>query len=151
MVEDASSIWAWRTENLADHSRRGEALAVTTAFVVWAAFAPPARAIFWNNDSGHGVTSATGLTDRIEWFQNVHQVNNLSNNTFGTTTLLDSEWAITVRHVVQNGSNYGQITAPQNVYVNVFGTRVLCGPDLHAGRWIGDGTDPSAWRREWHT
>jgi hypothetical protein len=88
-----------------------------------AAAAAPARAIFWNNDPTHGVTSTTGLTDRVEWFQNVHAINNASNNTFGTTTLLNSEWAITVRHVVQNGGNYGDVTAPGNVYVNVLGTR----------------------------
>jgi Trypsin len=96
---------------------------VTMVAAVWSAGAPPARAIFWNNDPAHGVTSTTGLTDRVDWFQNVHTINNTSNNTFGTTTLLDSEWAISVRHVVQNGGNYGQITAPSNVYVNVFGTR----------------------------
>lgn len=95
--------------------------AATAAF--WSAGAPPARAIFWNNETAHGVVSTTGLTDRVDWFQNVHMINNTSNNTFGTTTLLDSEWAITVRHVVQNGGNYGQITAPENVYVNVLGTR----------------------------
>jgi len=83
----------------------------------------PARAIFWNNDPAHGVTSTTGLTDRVDWFQNVHTINNTSNNTFGTTTLLNSEWAITVRHVVQNGGNYNQIATPGNVYVNVLGTR----------------------------
>jgi hypothetical protein len=98
-------------------------LASVAVVVASTATAPPARAIFWNNDPAHGVTSASGLTDRVDWFQNVHTINNTSNNTFGTTTLLDSEWAITVRHVVQNGGNYGQITAPENVYVNVFGTR----------------------------
>jgi hypothetical protein len=123
MVVTSSSIWVRRTGTLAVHRRHGDALAVITAFAVWAAVAPPACAIFWNNDINHGVTSTTGLVDRVDWFQNLHQVNNMSNNTFGTTTLLDSEWAITVRHVVQNGGNYGQITAPQNVYVNVFGTR----------------------------
>jgi hypothetical protein len=81
------------------------------------------NAIFWNNDATHGVTSQTGLTDRVDWFQNVHTINNTSNNAFGTTTLLDPEWAISVRHVVQNGGNYSQITAPQNIYVNVLGTR----------------------------
>jgi hypothetical protein len=87
------------------------------------ALANSAHAIFWNNDPEHGVVSATGLTDRVDWFQNVHVISNTSNNSFGTTTLLNSEWAITVRHVVQNGGNYGQIAAPGNVYVNVLGTR----------------------------
>ncbi|MEX2093472.1 MAG: hypothetical protein WD971_12385 [Pirellulales bacterium] len=96
---------------------------MATALALLAAAATPARAIFWNNDPTHGVTSTTGLTDRVDWFQNVHTINNTSNNTFGTTTLLDPEWAITVRHVVQNGGNYGEITAPGNVYVNVLGTR----------------------------
>jgi hypothetical protein len=87
------------------------------------ALANSAHAIFWNNDPEHGVVSTTGLTDRVDWFQNVHVINNLSNDRFGTTTLLNSEWAITVRHVVQNGLNYGQITAPENIYVNVLATR----------------------------
>lgn len=93
------------------------------ALLLSAILVAPASAIFWNNDPTHGVTSSTGLTDRVDWFGNVHTINNLSNNTFGTTTLLDSEWAITVRHVVQNGGNYGQIAAPENVFVNVLGTR----------------------------
>jgi len=96
---------------------------LANAILVTGVLASTSHAIFWNNDPSHGVTSATGLTDRLDWFQNVHTINNLSNNTFGTTTLLDAEWAITVRHVVQNGGNYGQVTAPENVYVNVLGTR----------------------------
>jgi hypothetical protein len=93
------------------------------AAIVWTGMPSSAHAIFWNNDPAHGVTSASGLTDRVDWFQNVHAINNQSNNTFGTTTLLNSEWAITVRHVIQNGGNYSQITAPGNIYVNVLGTR----------------------------
>lgn len=93
------------------------------ALTIWLACAASARAIFWNNDPTRGVASSAGLADRVDWFANVHAINNLSNNTFGTTTLLDAEWAITVRHVVQNGSNYSQIAAPENVFVNVLGTR----------------------------
>jgi hypothetical protein len=96
---------------------------IAVAFVAWAGVVPSARAIFWNNDPAHGVTSTTGLTNRVDWFQNTHAINNTSNSTFGTTTLLNSEWAITVRHMVQNGSNYGQVTAPGNIYVNVSGVR----------------------------
>jgi len=103
--------------------RQRRRLIVAAALAFLAAVATPARAIFWNNDPAHGVISTTGLTDRTDWFQNVHTINNTSNNTFGTTTLLNPEWAITVRHVVQNGGDYGEITAPVNVYVNVLGTR----------------------------
>lgn len=85
--------------------------------------ASPAWAIFWNNDPAFGVASSTGLTDRVDWFQNVHQINNQSNNTLGTATLLNNEWLITVRHVVQNGGNYGQIAPPGSVYLNVGGVR----------------------------
>lgn len=85
--------------------------------------ASPAWAIFWNNDPAMGVASSTGLTDRVQWFQNVHQINNQSNNTFGTATLLNNEWLITVRHVVQNGGNYGQIASPGSIYLNVGGVR----------------------------
>lgn len=106
------------------HGRRQRpGLIVATALAILAAAATPARAIFWNNDPTHGVTSTTELTDRVDWFQSVHTINNTSNTTFGTTTLLDSEWAITVRHVVQNDGSYSEITAPGNVYVNVLGTR----------------------------
>jgi hypothetical protein len=101
----------------------GQWIRVALAAVVWHSLPSPANAIFWNNDPAHGVTSSSGLTDRVDWFQNVHIINNQSNNTMGTTTLLNSEWAITVRHVVQNGGNYSQITGPGNVYVNVFGRR----------------------------
>lgn len=96
-------------------------VAATLALSMW--LANSADAIFWNNDPAHGVTSTNGLTDRVDWFQNVHAINNQSNNTMGTATLLNSEWVITVRHVVQNGGNYGQIADPSNVYVNVGGVR----------------------------
>lgn len=38
--------------------------------------ASPSWAIFWNNDPAMGAASSTGLTDRVQWFQNVHQINN---------------------------------------------------------------------------
>ncbi len=98
-------------------------LGLVTVLVAWGAMVVPAEAIFWNNNPAHGVTSTTGLTDRTDWFQNVHKISNTSNGSFGTTTLLNPEWAITVRHVVQNGGDYGQITAPGNVYVDVSGRR----------------------------
>ena len=85
-------------------------------------FHSPAFGIYWNNDPAFGVASSTGLTDRTGWFQNTHVINNGSNGTRGTTTLLNPEWAITVRHVVQNGSNYSQIAAPNDISVNVLGT-----------------------------
>lgn len=83
----------------------------------------PCHAIFWNNDPAYGVASSGGLADRVDWFQNVYPINNLSNGTFGTATLISPEWALTVRHVVQNGSSTAQIAAPENVFVNVLGTR----------------------------
>lgn len=98
-------------------------LVIAAILATWMGTAPVARAIFWNNNPAHGVTSTTGLTDRVDWFQNTHTIHNTSNSTFGTTTLLNPEWAITVRHMVQNGSNYGQITAPGNIYVDVTGRR----------------------------
>ncbi|WP_197525714.1 trypsin-like serine protease [Pseudobythopirellula maris] len=88
-----------------------------------ASAATPAHAIFWNNDPAFGVASSPGLTDRTQWFQNVYQINNQTNNTFGTTTLLNNEWAITVRHVVQNGGDYGAVAPADRVYVNVGGRR----------------------------
>lgn len=81
----------------------------------------PAVAVYWNNDPAFGNASATGLTDRHGWFQNVHVINNGTNNTRGTTSLLNSEWAITVRHVVQNGGDYGQIAPPGSILVDVGG------------------------------
>ena len=51
------------------------------------------------------------LNDCVDRFQNVHLIDNQSNNTMGTTTLLDPEWAITVRHFVQNGGMLACIAA----------------------------------------
>ncbi|MBX3426861.1 MAG: hypothetical protein KF688_14370 [Pirellulales bacterium] len=85
--------------------------------------APSARAIYWNNDPARGVASADGLTDRPDWFVNTHVIQNQSNGSRGTATLLNSEWAITVRHVVQNGGNYSQIAAADQIYLNVGGIR----------------------------
>jgi hypothetical protein len=96
---------------------------IAIPLLVCAVVALPANAIFWNNDPARGVTSQNGLTDRIDWFQNTHVIRNLSNNTQGTATLLNSEWAITVRHVVQNGGNYGQIAAPENIFLDLSGRR----------------------------
>ncbi len=95
------------------------------ASVVAALLPRPARAVYWNNDPApqFGVASATGLTDRVDWFANTHVINNQTNNTRGTTTLLNKEWAITVRHVVQNGGNYGAIAPANQVYVDVLGVR----------------------------
>ncbi len=81
-----------------------------------------AYGVYWNNDPAFGITSATGLTNRHDWFQNTHVINNASNSSRGTATLLNEEWAITVRHVVQNGGNYSQIAAPNNITLNVLGT-----------------------------
>ena len=81
------------------------------------------RAVYWNNDSNFGVASATGLTDRVIWFPNDNVIDNTSNSTRGSSILLNSEWALTVRHVVQNGSDYSTITEPANVYVDVGGVR----------------------------
>lgn len=103
--------------------RRVHLLRAYGAVLLWAGSQCVSNAIFWNNDPALGVTSAAGLPDRVDWFQNVHVIRNQSNNTQGTTMLLDAEWAITVRHVVQHGGNYSQVTSPENVYVDVFGTR----------------------------
>lgn len=95
------------------------------AAVVVASFTVRADAVYWNNDPLFGATpsnGSAGLTDRIDWFQNTHVIYNQTNNTRGTTTLLNSEWAITVRHVVQNGGNYGQIAPPGQIRVDVLGT-----------------------------
>ncbi len=101
----------------------GSVVGVAAILMAWLGVVPSARAIFWNNNPAHGVTSTTGLTDRTDWFLNVHAINNTSNSTFGTTTLLNPEWAITVRHMVQDGGDYGTVTTPGNIYVNVSGKR----------------------------
>jgi hypothetical protein len=82
-----------------------------------------ALAVYWNNDPAFGVTSTIGLTDRTQWFQNTHVIYNQTNNSRGTATLLNSEWAITVRHVVQNGGNYSQIATPGQIRLDVLGTQ----------------------------
>lgn len=79
------------------------------------------EAVYWNADPAFGAASAGGLTDRIHWFQNVHVIRNGTNNTRGTVTLLDSQWALTVRHVVQNGGNYGQIAPAGQISIDVLG------------------------------
>jgi len=84
--------------------------------------APTADAVYWNADPAFGSSSTTGLTNRTLWFDNVHVINNATNNTRGTAMLLDSQWALTVRHVVQNGGNYGAIAPAGQVTVNVLGT-----------------------------
>lgn len=96
---------------------------IAVSLVASVAIITPAEAIFWNNNPDHGVTSEDGLSDRVDWFENTHAIRNLSNSTQGTTTLLNPEWALTVRHVVQNGGNFSQIAAPDNIYVDVFGRR----------------------------
>ena len=88
-----------------------------------------AQAVYWNADPAFGSASTAGLTNRTLWFDNVHVINNATNNTRGTTILLDSQWALTVRHVVQNGGNYGAIAPAGQVTVNVLGT-------TYAGRQI---------------
>jgi hypothetical protein len=84
--------------------------------------APTADAVYRNADPAFGSSSTTGLTNRTLWFDNVHVINNATNNTRGTAMLLDSQWALTVRHVVQNGGNYGAIAPAGQVTVNVLGT-----------------------------
>ncbi|WP_428308111.1 family 16 glycosylhydrolase [Lacipirellula sp.] len=79
-------------------------------------------AVYWNADPAFGSVSAGGLTNRPLWFENVHVINNGTNNTRGTAMLLDSQWALTVRHVVQNGGNYGAIAPAGQISVNVLGT-----------------------------
>jgi autotransporter-associated beta strand protein len=82
----------------------------------------PAVAVYWNADPAFGSSSTAGLTNRTQWFENVHVINNATNNTRGTVTLLDSQWALTVRHVVQNGGNYSAIAPAGQITVNVQGT-----------------------------
>ncbi|WP_172991839.1 family 16 glycosylhydrolase [Lacipirellula parvula] len=79
-------------------------------------------AVYWNADPAFGSASVGGLTNRPLWFENVHVINNGTNNTRGTAMLLDSQWALTVRHVVQNGGNYGAIAPAGQISVNVLGT-----------------------------
>lgn len=83
------------------------------------------QAVYWNNDPNFGTTAGTsGLTDMPLWFPNDYIINNTSNNTRGTTILLNNEWALSVRHVVQNGSDFSTITSPGNVNVAVSGATV---------------------------
>lgn len=95
--------------------------AASLAGAVACLLSTPAEAIFWNNDPSFGVASGTGLTDRPHWFGNVHRIYNGTNNTSGTAMLLDPQWAITVRHVVQNGGNYGAIAPADAIRVDVGG------------------------------
>ena len=56
------------------------------------------------------------------WFNvNDQVIYNDSNSTRGTVVLLNNEWALSVRHVVQNGSDYGSIANPSLISVNVSG------------------------------
>ena len=98
-------------------------LVVIVAVTLHFALALDARAVYWNADPAFGVASANGLTDRVQWFQNTHVIYNQTNSSRGTATLLNSEWAITVRHVVQNGGNYSQIAAPGQIRLDVLGTQ----------------------------
>ncbi len=84
----------------------------------------PARAVFWNNDPNtatFGVASATGLTDKPIWFPNDYAIYNDDNHTRGTAILLNSEWALTVHHVVQSSAGYNPITTPTFISVYVDG------------------------------
>ena len=101
-------------------SRIAVPLACAALFV--ASVAHRAHAVYWNADPAFGSASTAGLTNRTLWFDNVHVINNATNNTRGTTILLDSQWALTVRHVVQNGGNYGAIAPAGQITVNVLGT-----------------------------
>ena len=90
---------------------------------IWPCCLSTARAVYWNNDPNFGVASAAGLVDRVMWFPNDNVIDNTSNSTRGSSVLLNSEWALTVRHVVQNGGDYSTITSPANVYIDVSGVR----------------------------
>lgn len=96
--------------------------AVTLVVLLAVSSARRARAVYWNADPAFGSASTAGLTNRTLWFDNVHVIYNATNNTRGTAMLLDSQWALTVRHVVQNGGNYGAIAPAGQVTVNVLGT-----------------------------
>ena len=106
----------------ASHGLRSLALYAVSA-AVCVCWPTAVRAVYWNNDPNFGVASAAGLTDRVIWFPNDNVIDNTSNSTRGSSILLNSEWALTVRHVVQNGSDYSTITEPANVYVDVGGVR----------------------------
>ncbi len=116
---------------VASHRLRSLALYAVSA-AVCVCWSTAVRAVYWNNDPNFGVASAAGLTDRVIWFPNDNVIDNTSNSTRGSSILLNSEWALTVRHVVQNGSDYSTITEPANVYVDVGGVPLLCRHDLHA-------------------
>jgi len=98
------------------------ALSLACAALLAIGGARHAQAVYWNADPAFGSASTAGLTNRTLWFDNVHVINNATNNTRGTAMLLDSQWALTVRHVVQNGGNYGVIAPAGQVTVNVLGT-----------------------------
>lgn len=83
-----------------------------------------AHAVAWNGDSADkGFVSTTGLTDRAGPYINVHTVRNETNGSRGTGTLINENWVITARHVVQLGKDYGQIAPPEKIYFDVIGTR----------------------------
>ncbi len=67
------------------------------------------------------MASATGLTDKPIWFTNDYAIYNDNNSTRGTTILLNSEWALTVHHVVQSSAGYNPITTPNFISVFVDG------------------------------
>ena len=106
----------------ASHGARSLAF-VALAAGIWTCWPVVARAVYWNDDPNFGVASAAGLTDRAIWFPNDNVIVNTSNSTRGSSILLDDEWALTVRHVVQNGSDYSTITAPANIYIDVGGVQ----------------------------
>ncbi len=87
-------------------------------------FAARSDAVFWNNDPNaatFGVASATGLTDKPIWFANDYALYNDDNHTRGTAILLNSEWVLTVHHVVQSSAGYNPITTPNFISVFVDG------------------------------
>lgn len=104
-----------------NRSPRTLVLAVA-AFIAAGLSARPAEAVYWNNDSTFGTSSANGLTDKPIGFPNAHVIyNDSGNGSRGTAIMLNSEWALTVRHVVQNAGNYSVIANPKDISINVGG------------------------------
>ena len=93
----------------------------TLIVAVGFAFPSAAHAVYWNDDSNtamFGVASASGLTDRPIWFSyNDYRIYNDANSTRGTTILLNSEWALTVHHVIESAAGYNPITTPDKISV----------------------------------
>ncbi|HUO10842.1 MAG TPA: LamG-like jellyroll fold domain-containing protein [Phycisphaerae bacterium] len=82
-----------------------------------------AAAVTWNGtDPGASAISLNGLTDNYDLLVNESVIYNGSNSTRGTATFLGNGWALTARHVIQNGSDYNTLANPNQITMDVFGT-----------------------------